>query len=1835
MIKISFIILCLLFSSIKNEEENCESFHHNRCTALAETHPDIEEYSVPEEFDDYAFQTPPRNDALGNYLSTYQDMRYLVGYAELQYNRKQNLCTITFNTRVNPDLGTEGIDYYILYTFGDADEQEDNTYEVNSRDDSYPNGLSLSCRIINRKTSNEVVSLKLQDIYLLWDNVEIDLPDEYYKNGQKGSIVELFGWSLEDVGEECEFLGIAGYLGVKIFSPNEHLLNDANVEGGVLNPWWYGTQVVSYKYDARIGNQKQLKKIINRCRSYNVRVYAEVVINHMTGEGNDMNVDHINGGEPPCNHWGQKTGSGFSPMFQNSFQNQNNYYTGKLPVTEYPAVPYFPSDFHCAKSIEDWDDPIELVYGYMVGLQDLNTEKVYVQKRIATFFVDMVSMGISGIEIANGRHIQTSSFAKIFSYTKEYLGGRFPDDFFFIIIIEGIVMDIVFCEEEGLLDFGVSFTEQLKDEGFTDSDINQVKFWFKGNLAYSNYINKYLPLCDDEPQVNSERWTVSLEYSDDINKAHSDYNIYIKTKDKAEHKQILIEDLFLHPRYDYSIRFVFSSFSLGDKAGIPDGKSEKSYCSTEACIEQTVDVPFKRAFNPHSVGYDCGDGEDNWVQPEYSRVHRDIDVINAMRAWIFNTTTGTSPEPITKEELYSRDLAKAECDEKCLICNEESKRLDKCIFCDSNKDYFPVMESGGAEEYYQCYKRTDKVERLYFSNREKAFLSCYETCRYCDEEGDANDHKCTACDYNLMKRPGTKESATTFNCVTNCAYSYYYTESGRFKCTNTPICPQDQPILIESKKKCISSCKEESPNIYLYNGECVEVCPSNTVPDTKNYLCKEREVSECTLGVKSETISSLYSISMINSFVKAYNDEYFYNEKRVTKISNNHYNIYIFRDVTCPDQLGLGITNVNPSSSSSSDIRNLDEEVNAGDSLGYCYKKVQESLQTEKDLIVVFFEDTSKVFVEKGYLLYHPESGAQIDFEGICKDTTIVEKDDITVDDESAKFKYIYIKPPIQISEDGEEGPTSCEEGYAPLYRNQMIDYTNCRLINETYDGIFYDQTTKMFLPCNENCKSCTKEGSTLENNCKECAVGYIKNPSDGRTINFNCVNECIYAYYFSSSGIYTCTSGPTCPLSYKIYIPEKNQCIDACRKDDRYFYTYNGNCVEKCPEGMIPDDNLICIEENIDKCSWSRKQTSLKNFEDSGGLDSLVSSYHEEFYYTTKHVSEFNSDEYNITIYIESNCLLELKLNFPYIDFGSCYQKVQNESGIDTDLIVVLLKKLDTKTGRTSSSYSLYNPKNGLKLDAATICKDEEIVVEENVLDILEESGIDYESIVFLTGQNIDVFDSSGAFYTDLCYEFDSPVDRDITLEDRLEVFYPNVSLCDPGCQSKGVNLTTMKAICSCTFSDISNAGLVSDIEYLNEIFEIISSSNIMVLKCMKYMFKRFSSSVGGYLMIFCIIIVAICGLVFYCRDLEKMKKYIINKTTTYINYLNEIAPEEDKMANIIIKSVDEKEKPDDSMVSDSKNSDSKSSESKPKNQNKQNIKNNKIDFKEQNDSSMKKKGDILNLNKINSSKEVLNNPSNLNKLKAINKDFDMYKGPLESSQKEDFKLYLAPSVDDQEFEDIILEDKRSFQEVFCDAINDKQLLVNTFSVQDNFRPFSLKFVLLILTFIMYFVVNGLFYGDDAVSEIYHIEGEDSFFGFFPRSITRYIYSAVVGTIIGIIIDLFFVDEKKMKSIFNREKKNIVNLKVEITKLTKGITTRYIAFVIFVIILFILLMFYLLCFNYVYPHTQGEWVKSSIFLIIIMQILSVVVAFLQAGLRFVGFALRSEKIFRFSKFFD
>ena len=50
---------------------------------------------------------------------------------------------------------------------------------------------------------------------------------------------------------------------------------------------------------------------------------------------------------------------------------------------------------------------------------------------------------------------------------------------------------------------------------------------------------------------------------------------------------------------------------------------------------------------------------------------------------------------------------------------------------------------------------------------------------------------------------------------------------------------------------------------------------------------------------------------------------------------------------------------------------------------------------------------------------------------------------------------------------------------------------------------------------------------------------------------------------------------------------------------------------------------------------------------------------------------------------------------------------------------------------------------------------------------------------------------------HTDLCNDFENPAKRDIPLSKRIETVYPDVSLCDEGCQMNGIDLETMTASC------------------------------------------------------------------------------------------------------------------------------------------------------------------------------------------------------------------------------------------------------------------------------------------------------------------------------------------------------------------------------------------------------------------------------------------------------
>ena len=598
--------------------------------------------AYPDSWDERRWQTPPRNDE--HWKESYQDMHDVVGYAQLKYSSDRRICTIKFIATVNPALGN----YQVLYKFGDR-EQESNSFTVTpSQTQNYKDGFPISCRVL--VNGQEKAKLVLEDEYFLWDNPTVNQGSQY-EGGQKGAIVELFGWPYNDIAEECDFLGTAGYMAVKVFPVGEHILTYDTVEDGELNPWWFIYQPVSYRLTSRGGTKKEFKNMINTCRQKGVRVYADAVINHMAGNGNDMYWDHRNHAGS-CVHWGAKNGSDGSPWWTTGWQFENNRYTGKRPGLEFPAVPYTASDFHCERSLNSWTDPNILSRGWLTGLTDLNTEKDYVRQRIADFITSMLSMGVSGIRVDAAKHIHPTDLAAIFKKLKDNLGGgELPEDFTaYLEVLFGGEKDLLMCGG-GDYSFGKPFVNKMKAVGLSDSDILKIKIWG------SDYPKEF-PICGYW-EIDPIRHAIGLDCHDDQFPGSSSRDmqdkgsVYVKERNAERHRYFLVQ-MFTRTDANWKIKLVLSSYSfIGNAYGYPDGKSDCSRCNPNTQCSQNCrrSVPYQKAYNPNSQGYDAG-SSNNWKENTYTRTHRDREVVNAMRQWM-----GLSS--LSSDQLYAKERLKA------------------------------------------------------------------------------------------------------------------------------------------------------------------------------------------------------------------------------------------------------------------------------------------------------------------------------------------------------------------------------------------------------------------------------------------------------------------------------------------------------------------------------------------------------------------------------------------------------------------------------------------------------------------------------------------------------------------------------------------------------------------------------------------------------------------------------------------------------------------------------------------------------------------------------------------------------------------------------------------------------------------------------------------------------------------------------------------------------------------------------------------------------------------------------------------------------------------------
>ena len=842
------------------------------------------------------------------------------------------------------------------------------------------------------------------------------------------------------------------------------------------------------------------------------------------------------------------------------------------------------------------------------------------------------------------------------------------------------------------------------------------------------------------------------------------------------------------------------------------------------------------------------------------------------------------------------------------------------------------------------------------------------------------------------------------------------------------------------------------------------------------------------------------------------------------------------------------------------------------------------------------------------------------------------------------------------MQEAGIECDTS--KGYYPINpkynQNHLIECYNSN--TKQPPNFYFNQNTNYYEPCYYTCATCYYGGDGNENNCTTCAVDYIFEPEKNKTTN--CVAKCKNFYYYTSYGDYKCSSNKQCPEENSLLIREKNKCVESCLIDEEYKYQYSGECLKECPPDT-KNDSFICKVAGQESCSQSTIHFELYDFLKGGGVENIAKTYAKEFTYTNKHISLYKNEVYSIMLYKSTSCINELQLPMPEIDFGTCYLKVKAANEIKDTLIVAIIDKMSNKNSNPITSYSFYHPVTGKKLDSESACKEEVIVVKENIKSLLNDSVQDMDSILFLTEQNIDVFNKSSGFYTDICYHYESPCNKDVALRDRLLIYYPNITLCDSGCNNAGVNLTAMTAICECKFKEMSDDEENDDNSNIyqsavNEVFNILNQINLAIMACYKdiFVYEYFITCTGGLIILGLIFIQIINCCIYYFISFFSIQKYMYNITENYILYLNK-----SPFYKPYINKLNEEEKDKKDKRSNKENcppkKESKVSEEdninifKIHNNNKENAK-----FKKTDKKIVKTQEGPDDKNSSNSKIAIYHNkflkPKQRTKSNTnLNIKFEKSLLSLKSNEKSNinsltntsnlsknlsfFDKYLSTQPNEMRFNDALIKDKRLFFDYFWDKLKKKQVILEIFLVDDPIKPKTLKILLLILDIEVCFVMNGMFINEDYVSKLFHSDKVEYFFSFLSRSINRCIYTISVSLFLSYIVGCFFIEEKRLKSIFKYEKNCINTIKYEVSLVMREMKWRYNIFIVFTAIASIFSWYYISCFNNIYPHMKSEWIKSSIFIILLIHLISIFDTTVETLLRFISFEIKSEKMYKAS----
>ena len=490
--------------------------------------------------------------------------------------------------------------------------------------------------------------------------------------------------------------------------------------------------------------------------------------------------------------------------------------------------------------------------------------------------------------------------------------------------------------------------------------------------------------------------------------------------------------------------------------------------------------------------------------------------------------------------------------------------------------------------------------------------------------------------------------------------------------------------------------------------------------------------------------------------------------------------------------------------------------------------------------------------------------------------------------------------------------------------------------------------------------------------------------------------------------------------------------------------------------------------------------------------------------------------------------------LNISSIDLGKCEDILKEQEGLseEEDLIIF---KIDIKSEDLSQIYVLYEIYSPLTLERIDVEACKNISIGVTVPVNLDENTKNIYYSLNKSGYNL--FDLNDPFYNDICSTYTTRDGTDLTLIDRKNLIYDkngNNTLCQIGCEFKFYNLTNGKAKCVCDVQ-IEESNKIVDIfkfsldQINNSFYKTLTNSNFLVLKCYKLVFskKGQANNIGSYLLSGLTFIFIILIILYIINGNKKIDFFIQSIVNFKLHYKSSHRINSSKSLK---KKKEEKIKENKINIIKDKNQ---------KNSGKKRSKSFKMYGKNNIIKNLKYPPKKLKLGKINkSSSNGLNRPSyksfsSLNRKSGIfdkQKKSKINKKNNKQNKEEYLDKYKIKELNDEElnnleYKDALIMDKRTFCQYYFSLLKKKNLIIFTFYPSNDYNLMTVKIALFLLSFSLFFTINGFFFSDATMNKINEDKGTYNFLNQIPQIL----YSTIISSIINMILKLLSLSEKQI----------------------------------------------------------------------------------------------------------